>query len=92
MNSPSLSPICRSVTVALAFAAVLLSVGCSTMTSAAKNDSDNSKAYAENYGELHRMMAKLAAESDQKVAAQPEAATASIASSQGLSGVLASNP
>ena len=92
MNSASTpSQICRSVTAALAFGAVLLSVGCSTTTSASKNDSNKSTAYAASYGEVHRMMEKLLVESDQKVVSQPAAATASIASSLASSGALASN-
>ena len=93
MNSAStLSQIRRSVTAALAFAAVLLSVGCSTTTTASKNDSDKPTTYAESYSEVHRTMEKLLAESDPKTAAQPAAATPSIASSVASGDALASNP
>jgi hypothetical protein len=93
MNSASTSSqVRRSVTAALAFAAVLLSAGCSTTTSAMKGDSVKSDAYAEHYGELHGIMAKLAAQSDQKTAALPAPATASISSGLASSAALASNP
>ena len=93
MNSASTpSQIRRYATTALAFAGLLLSVGCSTATSASKNDADKPDPYAAYYGELHGIMAKLAVDTEQKNAAQPAASTANIASNLDSSGALASNP
>jgi len=92
--NPATTPsrICRSVTAALAFAALLLTIGCSTTASVSRSDPARSSAYFENYGELHGIMTKLVAESDQRIAPQPATVAAGIASSLASGAALASNP